>query len=317
MNLFDAQPETWISGEEIAASLSVSRAAIWKAVSQLRDDGYPIEALPRKGYKLAVKRDMLSALGILKYLDSENQWLDIQVLREVRSTNLLLREKAIAGCPEGTVLIAGMQTEGRGRMGRRFFSPSNTGIYMSLLLRPVQISAEIGLRLTTMAAIAACDAIEEVSGNSAMIKWVNDLYMQNRKVGGILTEGTVSVETGQMESVVLGIGLNVYAPDGGFPRELQNIAGAVFSETQNNGKNRLAAAFLNRFFRLYRSGDFLSYTSEYRRRSIAVGRLISVLSSAGMRSAYAVDVDPECRLVVRYEDGTEEHLSSGEISIKL
>lgn len=303
----------FFSGEELAGILHVTRAAVWKAVIRLREEGYLIDAVPSKGYCLSENVDLLSEQGIWKYLGPDCRMLNLQVIPVVGSTNALMREKAESGSPEGTVLLAGMQTEGRGRLGRHFYSPSNTGIYMSLLLRPSGISARAAVRLTTAAAVAACEAIETVSGRQAQIKWVNDIFLDGKKAAGILTEGTISLESGRMESVILGIGINVYPPEEGFPREIRETACAVFSETVSEGKNRLAAEFLNRIMAYYRSGDSPGYVQSYRQRSLVIGKRITVQG----RQALAQDVDEDCRLVVRYEDGTTDRLSAGEISINI
>lgn len=314
--LFEENRGTYFSGEEIAARLSVSRAAVWKAVKTLRDEGYEIDAAPNKGYCLSAETDILSAQGIRKYLNPACAFRDLLVLEEAESTNAFLREQASAGSPEGRVVVAGRQTKGRGRLGRSFYSPADTGIYMSLLLRPANLSPDQAVSVTTMAAVAACEAIEEVSGKQAGIKWVNDIYMEGRKVSGILTEAALSMENNRIDFIVLGIGINAYAPEGGFPEEIGEIAGAVFSRRCDDGKNALAAAFLNRFAEYYAARESGDYVEKYRDRSLVTGKEILILSPSGKRRAFAEDVDGQCRLLVRYEDGSREALSSGEISIR-
>ena len=307
----------YCSGEQLAAELGISRAAVWKAVKRLRGEGFPIDALTNRGYCLTACTDILSEQGIFRYLEPECRMLDIQVLPEVGSTNVMLREKANAGSPEGTVLATGMQTDGKGRLGRHFFSPANTGLYLSLLLRPAAMKPEQAIRMTTIAAVAGCEAVEAVSDKKAMIKWVNDIYLDGRKVSGILTEGSISLETGTMDSVIIGIGINLYPPVGGFPKEIRNTAGTVFSEIQPDGKNRLAAGFLNCFMKYYRQGDLISHVKSYHDRSMVIGRTVSVIRQDGSRPARVLDVDEECRLLVKYEDGTTDRLMTGEISVKM
>lgn len=316
LSLFEEQKGTYLSGEEIAERLSVSRTAVWKAVKSLRNEGYEIDAVPNKGYSLSVHTDILSAQGIQKYLNGACCDMELYVLPETGSTNTLLREKANAGAAEGCTIIAGAQTEGRGRMGRSFYSPADTGIYMSILLRPVELTPVQAVGLTTMAAVAACEAIEEVSGRQAQIKWVNDIFMDGKKVSGILTEAALGLESGSLDYVIVGIGINAYPPKEGFPQEIDRIAGAVFPKRQNDGKNHLAAAFLNRFMEYYSKKQNADYVEKYRERSLVIGKEIRVLSSGGERKALALDVDKECHLLVRYEDGSTERLSSGEISIR-
>lgn len=304
-------------GEEFAEKLSVSRTAVWKAVNSLRSDGYQIDAVQNKGYSLSVNTDILSAQGIQKYLKPVCDMIALEVLAEARSTNMLLREKASAGAPEGSAVLANAQTEGRGRLGRSFYSPADTGIYMSLLLRPAGLTPGEAVRITTMAAVAVCEAIEAVSGRPAQIKWVNDVYMEGKKVSGILTEASLSLESGSLDYAVLGIGLNAYPPVGGFPKEIEQIAGTVFPQRQNDGKNHLAAEILNRFMGAYTAENHAEDAKKYRERSLVIGKEIEIISPTGPQKALALDVDEECRLIVRYTDGRIERLSSGEISVKL
>ena len=317
LQLLDENKNNWVSGEITAQKLSISRAAIWKAVKSLRSDGYLIDAVRNRGYRLVSDADVLSELGIWKYLQPECSSLDIQVVSEVGSTNDSLREKAIGGYPEGTVLIAGMQTDGKGRLGRRFYSPADTGVYMSILLRPTDIPPSKALRLTTAAAVAVCRAIESVSGKEPKIKWVNDVYLDNRKICGILTEGAVSLESGSLDYVVLGVGINVYCPEKGFPADIEDIAGYIFDEKMSDGKNKIASAFLNNFMKIYQSGDLESFIDEYRKRNFVIGKNIYVINDGFIRKAFALDIDDNCRLIVCFEDGKIEHLETGEISIRL
>ncbi|MGN0329859.1 MAG: biotin--[acetyl-CoA-carboxylase] ligase [Kineothrix sp.] len=317
LDLFENNRGVYLSGQDIAERLSISRAAVWKAVKSLRSEGYSIEAVRNKGYSLAVETDILSAQGIQKYLKPVCQGMELEVLPALASTNTMVREKAAAGAPEGYTVIANNQTDGKGRRGRSFYSPSGTGIYMSLLLRPRQYASKQAVKLTTMAAVAVCEAIEAVSGKKAQIKWVNDIYVAGKKVCGILTEASFGLEDGFLEYAVLGIGINVSPPMGGFPEELKNVAGAVFCEAQNDGKNHLAAEFLNRFMTYYAMSPEICCADSYRSRSLVIGREIQVIFSDGSKKAIALDVDEDCRLMVKYEDGKTERLSSGEISVKL
>lgn len=316
LRLLEENKGSFYSGEEIARQLEVSRTAVWKAVKALQAEGYEIDAIQNKGYSLAASSDVLSEPGIRRLLDPRWETLKICVIPSVDSTNALLRERANAGAPEGSVILAGTQTRGRGRLGRQFYSPADSGLYLSLLLRPAGWSPAQAVRVTTMAAVAACQAIEAVSGREAAIKWVNDIFMDGRKVSGILTEGSFNLEIGSLDYIVLGIGINLYPPDAGFPADISATAGAVFPQPCSDGKNRVAAEFLNRFLGIYRSGDLAGYTAEYRRRSFILGKAVDVLSPEGKRPAVALDVDGDCRLLVRYEDGTVEQLSSAEVSVR-
>lgn len=316
LELFEASKGTYFSGEEIAQKLSVSRVAVWKAVKALRNEGYEIDAVTNRGYCLSEKTDILSPQGILKYLDPEYRDMELCVLSSVDSTNVLVKEKANGGLLEGYTVISNGQTAGRGRFGREFFSPSGTGIYLSMLLRPLYASARQAARITTMAAVAMCEAIRDVSGEKAQIKWVNDIYVRGKKVCGILTEASFGLESGMLEYAVLGVGVNVYPPRDGFPGELDSIAGAVFDNPKDDMKNRLVAAFLNCFMRYYKAQDHADYVEKYRNYSFVIGKQITVISDDRTRNADAYGIDDECRLQVRYEDGTTESLAYGEISIR-
>ncbi len=316
LELFEENKGVYFSGEEIAQKLCVSRAAVWKVVKSLRDEGYQIDAVTNKGYCLSVETDILSPQGIRKYLNETCENLDIRVLPSVHSTNDVVKEKAGQGGAEGFTVIANEQTAGRGRRGRTFFSPCGTGLYMSILLKPVNYSASQAVRITTMAAVAVCEAMEEVSDVKAEIKWVNDIFIKGKKVCGILTEGSFDLESGMLDYAVLGVGINVYEPADGLPEDLKAIAGSVFEKPQNDMKNHLAAAFLNRFMGYYHAQDHADYIEKYRSRSFVVGRHIRVISANQTRNAFAYGIDDECGLLVRYEDGTSESLNSGEISIR-
>ena len=316
--LLDEHRGRFISGEEIASSLSVSRAAVWKGIQSLRRDGYEIEAVQNKGYMMPVRTDILSASGVLKYLEDiyDRYGLRIDVQKSVTSTNTVLKEKAQQGETEGCVLIAGNQTAGKGRAGRSFYSPEGTGVYLSILLRPEAYDAVRASRFTTMAAVAACKAVEDVTDDHALIKWVNDVYLHDRKIAGILTEASIDLESGYIEHAVLGIGFNVYEPENGFPDEIQNRAGAVLKNPDKDAKNRLAAAFIRYFMSYYHDHQPVQgYIREYCERSFVVGHEIEVIEGEKRTPAHALSVDDECRLIVRYADGKTEALSAGEVSI--
>ena len=167
-----------------------------------------------------------------------------------------------------------------------------------------------------MAAVAACHAIESLSDKKPVIKWVNDIYMDGKKVSGILTEASVGLEDGFLDYVILGIGINVYSPQNGFPDELKDKAGAVFSEAMCDGKNRLAAAFLNCFMALCQSLEDSSYIQEYRERSFLIGRKSLSFFRKEQKKLLPWMSMGECRLIVRYEDGTIAALDSGEVRVQ-
>lgn len=315
--MLEGRRDVFFSGEDIAKALQVSRAAVWKAVEALRAEGYPIDAVTNKGYRLSRECDILSAQGVMKYLKPEYRSLDVTVLPTADSTNAVVRQRAAEGAAEGCVVIAREQTAGRGRLGRRFFSPPDTGLYLSLLLRPAAYTPRQAVCLTAAAAAAMGRAVEQLTGQAPGIKWVNDLFLRGKKVCGILTEASVGLETGAMESMVLGVGVNVYPPRDGFPEELGTIAGSVLDHPVPDAKNRLAGEFLNAFLAFYTHPEEKAYLEDYRRWSLAVGREVTVLSGGREARAYAYGIDDDCRLLVRYGDGKADALSYGEIAIRL
>lgn len=328
LNYLNENRDRFVSGENLAEHLQVSRTAVWKAISHLREDGHRIEAVQNKGYRLVDPIDLLSAEGIHSLLEPPCSHVRIEVLDETESTNTLARQRARNGAPDGYAVIANAQTKGKGRRGKSFFSPPNTGLYLSLVLRPASMSIMQATKITTMAAVAACQAIEAVGNAEARIKWVNDVFVNGRKACGILTEASCDMESGCVDYAVLGVGINVYEPANGTPDNLATIMGHVLDERQPDGKNRLAAAFLNSFMRIYQSARAFEgsgasespstdYASEYRARCFVIGQPVALLLPDGEKQAFALDVDDDCRLIVRHEDGTLEALNSGEISVKL
>lgn len=315
LELFELNKGSFLSGAEIADSLSCTRGAVWKAVKSLQDEGYEITAVSGKGYRLEMHTDVISEKGIKRYLSPECQWLTVEVHKIINSTNIKLRELASEGAPEGTVVISGEQTKGRGRLGRSFFSPSDTGVYMSLLLRPV-MTADSAVKITTAAAVSVAEAIEELSGKSADIKWVNDIYLNGKKICGILTEAVFSLENGGLEYAVLGIGINAYAPENGFPDDVKDIAGSVFDERKDNMRNKLAANVLSRFMKYYSEISQNTYLDGYKKRLMWKGEKINIISGNTVTPALLSGVDDDCRLLVEYENGEKAVLSSGEISIR-
>ncbi len=242
--------------------------------------------------------------------------INVRVYDSLPSTNASLRSEARQGAPDGLVLLADHQTDGYGRYGRTFHSPEGSGLYMSLLLRP-EGTADTSLLVTAAAAVAVSEAIEDLTGKTCGIKWVNDLILDGRKVCGILAEGAFLPASDRLAYIALGIGVNVTEPIGGFPSEIREIAGAILHDAETDFRNRLAAAVLRRFFAYYRELPSKTFYQAYRDRLFFLGKPIRVIRNGAEASAIALDVDDKFRLLVRYEDGREELLSSGEIGIKL
>ena len=309
-------PGVCVSGAELAKSLSVSRNAVWKAVQLLIEEGYPVTTVAGKGYRLSEDSDIVSALSIQPFLKNPDRH-PLIVQAQVTSTNDVAKGIAAQGAAEGTVVIAREQTAGRGRRGRSFYSPEQDGIYMTLVLRP-KMPAQEALCLTTIAAVAVTRAIHNVVGREAKIKWVNDVLIDGKKVCGILTEASLSMEGGTLDYAVVGIGLNMHPPGGGYPEDIRHIAGCIAQDpTLDQVSSRMVAAVITEFFAFYDDIESARYMDEYRARSAVVGRAIDVWAQDKTRRAKALFIDDECALHVQYEDGTKQALSSGEVSIRL
>ncbi|MDD4849491.1 MAG: biotin--[acetyl-CoA-carboxylase] ligase, partial [Gemmiger sp.] len=258
----------YLSGEGLAARLGVTRASVWKAIKALQSEGYPIEAVTNRGYRLTPDYDLLSAAGVATLLEGPAAVLRPEALPTVDSTNAHLRTRAQNGEGEGLVLLAGEQTAGRGRAGRAFHSPAGTGLYLSILLRPALPAADAPL-LTLAAAVAAAQAVEEVCNVPVEIKWVNDLLLGGKKICGILTEAALSLESGGVDYAVLGVGINLAPPAGGWPEALGSLAGAVYpaaAAIPPGCRCRLAAAFLNAFWGYDLALPGRGFLPGYRRR---------------------------------------------------
>ena len=307
--------EVSLSGEEIAKNLGVSRAAVWKAIKSLRDDGYSITAATNRGYMLLGDNDFLSAGQITSMLNGKAKEYRVTVFDRIDSTNLYLKGEAAKGAKDGTVAIAASQSKGRGRLGRRFISDKG-GLYMSLLIRP-DMSAEKSLFITTAAAVAVCRAIEKESSLTAGIKWVNDIFINGKKVCGILTEGASDFESGRLEYAVVGIGINVEEPKGSFDSEIAGIAVSLYGKhSPDNAKNRLAAAVLNELAKVLSEPDNKNTADEYRRRSVVIGKRVNINSENGIISATVEDIDDDAAIILKTDDGKLLRKTSGEISIR-
>ena len=321
--------DAYISGEDLSSSLGVSRAAVCKAVRLLREEGYIINAVTNKGYLMPCSDVAISEESVRRNLPAELRSNPLFVYDVVDSTNLqakrLLLERPVK---HGAAVIASQQTAGRGRLGRSFYSPEN-GVYVSIIVKPAFDLSKAGL-VTVAAAAATSEAIDSVCGLSTQIKWVNDIYLGNRKVCGILTEATTDFESGQIDSLIIGIGINTSSQ--GFPAELESVAGAI-SDTVLDGsiKAKLTASVIHNVLKYTNLNSFDTasapdFISSYRKRCMLTGRDITVYKGAYRRdpsqelggiSARAVGIDDSGGLIVEYRNGIRETLTTGEVSIRL
>lgn len=309
----------YCSGEIIRQQLGISRAAVSKAVAALRQEGYVITATTNRGYRLEESPDRLTEGTIRPWLHSTVLGSNDRLicLDSIDSTNNYLKRLAVEGAPDGTVAVADQQTAGRGRLGRSFQSPAGTGIYISFLLRP-DLLPNKAMNLTACTAVAVCDAVERTCGMRPQIKWTNDVLMNKRKLCGILTEMSVEGETGALQYIVVGIGVNVNQNLEDFPPELQTIAGSVAMATgERMDRGHLTAELINAMDEMYAAWQAGHWdVNRYRADCATIGREVRVIRGSSERNAFAETVDDDFALVVRYEDGTRETVFSGEVSVR-
>ena len=284
-----------LSGESIAGELGCTRAAVWKAVKSLREEGYHIEAGPNKGYMLAKDTNRLSQEGIRLFLDDPKVKIDIY--DELESTNQTAKKEAMMGeAGHGAFVIARSQTAGRGRRGREFYSPADTGLYMSVILKP-QGTIHDSLLITTAAAVAVYRAVAQICG--------------------ILTEAVTDFESGNIEFVVVGMGLNLYLDQENLPGELRNIAGALYEtkeDAEQTDRNKLTATIVNE---LRKETADLKLSPDYVTHNMIPGHQITITDGNSSRQAFALEICRDGRLKVREEDGQETILSFGEVSVSM
>lgn len=295
----------YISGQALAEKFEKSRAAVWKAVKSLISDGYSIDAVTNKGYILTSGNNVLSARSVKAYMEKET---DVIYLPSVDSTNNYCK-KLLAQGKEGTFLVVSdCQTNGRGRQGKSFYSPPGSGVYFSLVIRP-HTTLQNSVTATTAAAVAVCKAIEKLTIKSPKIKWVNDVYLDGKKICGILTEAITNFEDSTVDSVIIGIGINISTSS--FPSEITN-AGCLDADVN---KNKLVALTADYLLTTAVSGynDFIDY---YRSHSMIIGEKIKFIKDSQVTYGTATAIDETGGLEVELEDKNRIVLRSGEITIR-
>ena len=303
--------DSFSSGEEIASRLNLSRNSVWKAIESLRRSGYQIEAAPRKGYHILGDTDPIILKQITAHLNPEIHSEFIHIYNSIESTNKTAKGAAAFDAPHGTTIIAETQTLGSGRKKRPFYSPKG-GIYMSIILNPARLPFENTNLVTAYAAVSVINAVKKLTGISLGIKWSNDLYYENKKVCGILTESAGDNDTGELSWIVVGIGINFKVNTKSFPSECKDRAGSLLPLNDSSvSKNELIAEILNNI--LIPKTD-LDIISEYRDHSFILGKEITVIEKASLYLATAVAIDDNGKLIVALPSGIEKALSSEEIS---
>jgi BirA family biotin operon repressor/biotin-[acetyl-CoA-carboxylase] ligase len=307
-----------ISGAELSHQLGISRAAIWAHIEDLRALGYEVEATPHQGYRLVSSPDLLHADDLISRLGKTRiVGRDIQVFQETTSTNDVIEKLARDGVKEGAVVFAESQTRGRGRLGRKWMSPSRKGLWFSILLRP-DLRPVAATQLTIMAATALRRSLDSQTGLSPEIKWPNDILIKGRKVAGVLTE--LNAEVDRVKYVILGIGVDVNLNSGDFPAELRKMATSLKAESGKPfSRADLAIAILRELDRDYAriiEGKFTEVADEWESHCTTIGH--EVIIRCGQREIHgqAEALGEEGALLVRTEHGRLESVIGGDVTVE-
>ncbi len=300
----------YISGEDISRHLKVSRQALWKHIQELRDAGYDIVAVPHLGYRLVSSPDRLYPSEIAHGLNTKFMGKKISYFDTVPSTMDVAMQLGMQGFPEGAVVLAESQTKGRGRLGRGWFSPKHKGIYASFILRP-RILPNATPILTLLAAVSICEAIKEVAGLEAKIKWPNDMLIHNKKIGGILTE--LSAEMDVTRFVLIGFGLNVNNDKKAL---LEGTTSLREQKKEEVGRAILLQEILRRiednYLFLQAKGSSV-IIDKWRNYGITLGRRVKVSCQSQHLEGEAIDIDSDGGLLLRLDSGLNQKVMSGDV----
>lgn len=317
INLLKQHKDNFISGEKISEKLGISRAAVWKHMKSIKEDGYEIESVSRKGYKLISSPDLLTFEEVNPYLNTNYIGKDIRYYNTIDSTNNKAKELGNSGAKEGTVVISEEQTGGRGRLGRTWVSPKFKGIWMSIILRP-DIEPMEASKITQIGAAAVCMSINKL-GLKATIKWPNDIVLNKKKVCGILTE--MSGELNKINYIVMGIGINVNIESEDFPGDIKDIATSIKIESGDSVKRKeLVSSILNNFENLYEefinSGTIKESLAICKENSALIGNDVKIIKRNEEVFARAIGLTEDGELIVEYNDGKVDKIVSGEVSVR-
>ncbi|MBE6830379.1 MAG: biotin--[acetyl-CoA-carboxylase] ligase [Ruminococcaceae bacterium] len=304
----------YVSGEELSEQLLVSRTAVWKHVNTLRSAGYEIESVTNRGYRLISSPDQITPELILSGLETKTLGKTVFSFDSIDSTNAQAKRQALSGAPNGSLFIAERQTGGKGRLGRAWESPSGTGLWFSVLLRPDSLPVQV-TGITLLAGLAVCRAIRKQTKAPAMIKWPNDIVIGSKKVCGILTE--MAAEIDRIEYVVVGIGINVNMEN--FPDELSVKATSLRMEC---GRPVARAGLLQEILKEFEEilCDDIdrpeAILAEYKTLCVSLNRTVGFTRNEEPVTATAVDISPAGELIVRCEDGSLLSINAGEVSVQ-
>lgn len=305
-----------VSGQELSRQLGITRTAVWKHIRALEEEGYEIEAVNRKGYRLAGVPDTIAAREVLSRLETKRMGKEIRYFSTIGSTNQYARRIAEEGAADGTLVIADEQTDGRGRRGRHWVTPPGEAISFTLILRPNLPPEKISM-ITLVMGLAVAQAVQVLYGLDAGIKWPNDVVINGKKLCGILTE--MSAEINEVHYIVIGVGINANLVH--FPEEIRSTATSLKLELGREvNRAELIAAVMKRFEKLNgmfeRRGSLEDMADPYNRLCVNTGRQVRVLDPRGEYTGQALGIDPGGSLLVKTEDGTLNRISSGEVSVR-
>lgn len=317
LHLLKENEKNFISGQGISENLGVSRTAIWKYINVLKEDGYEIESVSKKGYRLISSPDLLSFEELSENLHTKYIGKNIMYFQTIDSTNNKAKELALDDYPNGTIIISEEQTLGRGRLGRNFVSPKYKGIWLSIILRP-DINPMNVPKVTQIGAAAVIKTLDELD-IKAHVKWPNDIVLNNKKICGILTE--MSGELNKVNYVVMGIGINVNIDVEEFPKELRDTATSISYEIGRYIKRKeLVSNLLNNFEILYdefeKNESISTSVRICKESSILIGKEVRIINRGKESIGKAVDLNDEGELLVEFSDGRVEKIISGEISVR-
>ena len=306
----------YISGQELCNRFGVSRTAVWKAINQLKEAGYEIEAQQNKGYRLMAAPDLMTEAEIKSLMHTD--WVAKEVLYfdTIDSTNTKAQELAEKGYPSGTLVVADKQESGKGRRGRSWVSPSGTGIFMTLMIKP-DINPNNASMLTLVAALAVAKAITSVTGEKAMIKWPNDIVVNGKKVCGILTE--MNAQFDYINHIVVGIGINVHNES--FPEEISQMASSLMIEAGGKMFHRaqIIAETMSYFEQYYdtflQTQDLSALVREYDELLVNMNKAVRVLDPKEPFDGKAMGITPKGELIVDTWE-SRKLVSSGEVSVR-
>ena len=310
------QREDYVSGQELCERFGVSRTAVWKAIGQLKKEGYRIEAVQNRGYRLASRQQVYGQHELVSRMDTVWAGKPVYFYDELGSTNLQAKLDAENGAKEGTLIVADMQTAGRGRRGRTWSSPPGTNVYFTLILKP-DFRVELASMVTLVMGLAVAEGIEKTCGLGARIKWPNDIVLNGKKLVGILTE--MSSEIDYINHVVIGVGINVNMDS--FSEEIAKTATSLRIETgQVMKRSTLIAEIMKHFERDYdtflRTGDLSGIRQAYNSLLVNCGKEVRILGAKEPYQALALGINDGGELLVRRQDGSEEAVYAGEVSVR-